>query len=206
MIPLTITIAFIYGVVGLIGKDYDMPVSVLSSMAIGLAVDFAIHFLARSKEMYSSFGIWEKTAPAVFAEPARAITRNIIIVAVGFLPLLLAHLIAYQTVGILLASMLLVSGVATLLILPSLITVLEKRLFPAKKVMGATCNCATCLVSSAAMVTVIAITLHQSAKIGWSKLTWIAIVAVPLMALGCGLLSRRKKCKLQNIQEETKND
>jgi len=206
MIPLTITIAFIYGVVGLIGKDYDMPVAVLSSMAIGLAVDFAIHFLARSKEMYKSFGTWEKTAPAVFAEPARAITRNIIVVAVGFLPLLLAHLIAYQTVGILLASMLLVSGIATLLILPALMRVLEKRLFPDGKVLGPTCNCVTCLVSSVTVVAVIVITLHQSAAIGWGKLTWLAVVTIPLMAVSCGLLSRREKCKMLNIKEKQKND
>ncbi len=49
MIPLTFTIGIIYGVIGLIGKDYDMPVAVLSSLTLGLAVDFAIHFLQRSR-------------------------------------------------------------------------------------------------------------------------------------------------------------
>ncbi|MEA3364354.1 MAG: MMPL family transporter, partial [Candidatus Hydrogenedentes bacterium] len=61
MIPLTITIGFIYGVIGYIGKDYDMPVAVLSSMTLGLAVDFAIHFLARSRAIYDHQGSWEKT-------------------------------------------------------------------------------------------------------------------------------------------------
>jgi hypothetical protein len=36
MVPLSITIAFIYGVIGLIGKDYDMPVAVLSSLSLKL--------------------------------------------------------------------------------------------------------------------------------------------------------------------------
>lgn len=36
MAPLTVTIGLIYGVIGLIGKDYDMPVAVLSSLALGL--------------------------------------------------------------------------------------------------------------------------------------------------------------------------
>ena len=33
--------------------------------------------------------LWEATAPKVFGEPARAIARNIIVIAAGFLPLLL---------------------------------------------------------------------------------------------------------------------
>jgi len=45
MIPLTVTITLIYGIIGLVGKDYDMPVAVLSSLTLGLSVDFAIHFL-----------------------------------------------------------------------------------------------------------------------------------------------------------------
>ena len=206
MIPLTVTIGAIYGVVGLIGKDYDMPVAVLSSMALGLAVDFAIHFLARSRQMYSSFGTWKKTVPAIFAEPARAISRNVIVIAVGFLPLLLAPLTPYNTVGTLLASILLVSGVATLLILPALIRILERRLFPDRKVLGPTCNCVTCLVSSAALVALIAVNLHQYAGIGYNKLIWISVVAIPVMALSCGLMSRRKKCKILNETEATKND
>ncbi|ARN56443.1 efflux RND transporter permease subunit [Sedimentisphaera salicampi] len=130
MIPLTITIVAIYGGVGLVGKDYDMPVAVLSSMTLGLAIDFAIHFLARTRALYPQFGnSWKKTVPAVFAEPALAITRNIIVLAVGFLPLILAPLTPYKTVGILLATILSVSGVGTLLLLPALVRVFEKRLF-----------------------------------------------------------------------------
>ena len=130
MIPLTLTIAAIYGVIGLIGKDYDMPVAVLSSLTLGLAVDFAIHFLSRSRDLVREKGSWKAAWPVIFGEPARAITRNIIVLAIGFLPLLLAPLVPYQTVGVFLASILLVSGVATLLLLPALITLLETRLFP----------------------------------------------------------------------------
>jgi uncharacterized protein len=129
MIPLTLTIGSIYGVIGIIGKDYDMPVAVLSSLTLGLAVDFSIHFLARSRELYAEHGTWEATLPHVFSEPARAIMRNIIVIAAGFTPLLLAPLLPYRTVGILLATILLVSGFATLVVLPALMRLLEKRLF-----------------------------------------------------------------------------
>ncbi len=130
MIPLTVTIALIYGVIGFVGKDYDMPVAVLSSLTLGLAVDFAIHFLARSRDLYSRGGSWAEAVPRVFGEPGRAIARNVIVIAVGFSPLLLATLMPYRTVGLLMAAILVVSGVATLVILPALIAVGERWLFP----------------------------------------------------------------------------
>lgn len=129
MIPLSLTIALVYGVIGLVGKSYDMPVAVLSSLALGLAVDFAIHLLARARREYERAGSWQAALPAMFDEPARAITRNVIVVAVGFLPLLFAPLVPYQTVGVLLASILAVSGGITLLLLPAIFTVAERFLF-----------------------------------------------------------------------------
>ncbi|QDV04915.1 MMPL family protein [Planctomycetes bacterium Poly30] len=129
MVPLTLTIALVYGAVGLMGKPYDMPVAVLSSLALGLAIDFAIHFLARARREVERQGSWAAALPVMFDEPARAISRNAIVIAVGFLPLLFAPLVPYQTVGVLLAAILGISGVATLLLLPALLGTFERVLF-----------------------------------------------------------------------------
>ncbi|MBW2368083.1 MAG: MMPL family transporter [Deltaproteobacteria bacterium] len=129
MIPLSVTIALIYGIIGIVGKDYDMPVAVLSSLTLGLAVDFAIHFLERSRQAYAAAGSWREAIKEMFEEPARAIARNIIVIAVGFTPLLLASLVPYQTVGLFLASIMAISGLATLFILPALIKLGERWLF-----------------------------------------------------------------------------
>jgi len=204
MIPLTVTITAIYGAVGLVGKDYDMPVAVLSSLTLGLAVDFAIHFLARSRAMYLvGEATWEATVPSVFGEPARAITRNIILIAAGFLPLLLAPLVPYKTVGVLLAVILLVSGVATLLILPALVRLLERWLFvTAKAPMPARCNCGLCVVSAVTLVALIAMGIRAYVPWHWTTLTWAAAAVIPVAALICGLSSRRRKCELQQEREE----
>lgn len=137
MVPLTVTIALIYGIIGVIGKDYDMPVAVLSSLTLGLAIDFAIHFLERSRSTYQRIGNWKDVAKEMFEEPARAITRNVIVIAVGFTPLLLAPLVPYQTVGLFLASIMAVSGLGTMFILPSLIRMLEGWLFRKNRKMAA---------------------------------------------------------------------
>jgi predicted RND superfamily exporter protein len=132
MLPLTVTIVFIYGLIGWIGKDYDMPVAILSAMTLGLSVDFAIHFLERGREMYKKTGNWKEANQAMFRDPAKAISRNAIVISLGFMPLLLAPLIPYRTVGIFLALIMLVSWLATLFILPALAKILEKRLFKTK--------------------------------------------------------------------------
>ena len=129
MIPLTITVGLIYGIIGLIGKDYDMPVAILSALSLGLAVDYAIHFLARSKEAVARNGSWKAAIPHVFGEPARAITRNAIVLGAGFLPLLAAPLVPYQTVGVFIAAIILSAGLATLILMPALIQLVQKWLF-----------------------------------------------------------------------------
>jgi hypothetical protein len=138
MIPLSVTMAMIYGVIGLLGKDYDMPVAVLSALALGLSVDFAIHFITHAKEQVEQSGSWKAAMEGLFQEPAGAIYRNIVIIAVGFTPLLLAALVPYQTVGMLMASIMLVSGFATLLILPAVIKLAEPILFNTDKAVEST--------------------------------------------------------------------
>ncbi|HPQ65640.1 MAG TPA: MMPL family transporter [bacterium] len=195
MIPLVVTIGMIYGFIGLVGKDYDMPVAVLSSLSLGLAVDYAIHFLSRSRELYERCGTWERTVAAVFGEPARAIARNVIVVGVGFLPLLLAPLVPYQTVGLFIAAILVTAGVATLLILPALITVLNRLVFPRTRAAGITCNCATCAVSAAAVVLVAVINLKRFLDVGVTALTWWSLGAIVAAAALCSYLSRRRSCR-----------
>ncbi|NIS75093.1 MAG: MMPL family transporter, partial [Deltaproteobacteria bacterium] len=129
MIPLSVTIVSLYGTIGIIGRDYDMVMAVLSSLTLGMSIDFAIHYIERSRELEKETGSWEKASLSMSKAPARAITRNAIIIAVGFLPLLLSNLTPYRSVGVFLAAIMTVSGLGTLLLLPALIQVLSRFLF-----------------------------------------------------------------------------
>jgi len=129
LIPLSVTIAFIYGLIGFAGKDYDMPVAILSALTLGLSVDFAIHFLERAREEQRKLGSWKAAGVEMFKEPAMAISRNAIIISVGFTPLLAAPLVPYKTVGFFLATIMAVSWLATLFILPALLTMLRRWAF-----------------------------------------------------------------------------
>ncbi|MBA6302305.1 MMPL family transporter [Colwellia sp. MB02u-14] len=122
MLPLTLTISMIYGLIGWIGKDYDMPIAVLSALTLGLSIDFAIHFLQRARELEKELGSLALALSAMFQEPSRAISRNAIVIAIGFTPLLLSPLIPYITVGFFLASIMALSALVTLMLLPALMT------------------------------------------------------------------------------------
>ena len=129
MLPLTATILSVYGLIGWAGKYYDMPVAVLSSLTLGLSVDFAIHFIQRMRSLYEQTGSFAEAAGRIFEAPARAITRNAIVIALGFTPLLLAPLVPYVTVGVFMASIMAISGLATLVLLPAVMSVLGGILF-----------------------------------------------------------------------------
>ena len=127
MLPLTFTITMIYGLVGWFGKAYDMPIAVLSALTLGLSIDFAIHFIQRVRELETEKQSLSAALAAMFQEPSRAITRNAIVIAIGFTPLLLSPLMPYITVGFFLASIMILSALVTLVLLPALLTLFAKR-------------------------------------------------------------------------------
>jgi predicted RND superfamily exporter protein len=145
-IPLLFTILLIYGVVGFVGKDFDMPISVMSCLSLGMAVDFAIHFVSRFRqrlvEQSAEFGVRsagkltsqnsELVTDALLwtaARPGKGIMRNAILFAAAFAVMLFAPLTPYITVGAFIVSMMLLSALMTILYLPALITLTQGWLF-----------------------------------------------------------------------------
>ena len=140
-VPLLFTILLIYGVVGFSGKRFDMPISVLSCLSLGMAVDFAIHFISRFKqrlaesparsqigntprsELLTDSLLW--TA----ARPGKGIMRNAVLFAASFAVMTFAPLTPYITVGAFIVSMMMLSALMTIIYLPALIVLLRRWLF-----------------------------------------------------------------------------
>lgn len=132
MLPLSITIMAIYASIGYLGKPYDMPIAVLSSLTLGLSIDFAIHFIQRSRTIHKRTGNFKETYKQIFEGPGRAISRNVLVIAIGFVPMFFSSLVPYVTVGTFFFAIMTVSGAVTLLLLPAIITVLKNKLFPSE--------------------------------------------------------------------------
>ncbi len=129
MLPLTITIMAIYAFIGYIGKPYDMPVAILSSLTLGLSVDFAIHFIQRIRMIYKRSNSFEESFNEIFEGTGRAIIRNVLVIAIGFVPMLFSTLMPYITVGSFFLAIMAVSGLVTMLVLSSLTYAFRKSLF-----------------------------------------------------------------------------
>jgi predicted RND superfamily exporter protein len=134
--PLLFTILLIYGVLGFIGKDFDMPISVLSCLSLGMAVDFAIHFVNRFRQRLVETEGKESVADALHwtaARPGKGIVRNAVLFAASFAVMLFAPLTPYITVGAFIVSMMLLSAVMTIIYLPALIMLMQGWLFKGVK-------------------------------------------------------------------------
>lgn len=128
MLPLSITILFIYGIIGFTGKFYDMPIAVLSSLTLGLSIDFAIHFIEHARMYNSRNKSMERTFDEIFEGTAQAIWKNVLVISIGFFPLFFAGLVPYLTVGSFFFAIMLVSGVTTLILMPAVLKLLYKFL------------------------------------------------------------------------------
>lgn len=192
MVPLTVTIVFIYSLLGFVGKNYDMPVAVLSALTLGLSIDFAIHFLQRAREIHELKGSWEETSKEMFADPGRAILRNALIVSIGFLPLLAAPLVPYKTVGVFMFLIMLASSVGTLFILPAIVSAFPHIVFDEKK--NPSCKCSYCVLFGFIVAAAVAYVLGGYSITSWSVTTIICIGVIALMSGMCSIISRRKVC------------
>jgi predicted RND superfamily exporter protein len=127
-VPLFFTIAVIYGVVGLAGKDFDMPVAVLSTLSLGLGIDFAVHFVGRFQQRHATHSQLDESLVWTAARPGKGIFRNAILFALGFMVMVFAHLTPYITVGVLMTAIMLLSSISSVVFLPALIRVFNKSL------------------------------------------------------------------------------
>jgi len=126
--PLIFSILLIYGFIGFIGKDFDMPISVLSTLSLGMAVDFAIHFVKRFKQRYQEQKNLQQALLWTVERPGKGILRNALLFSLAFSVMVFASLTPYITVGIFIAALMMISAFLTLIYLPALIILFQRNL------------------------------------------------------------------------------
>ena len=116
--PTAITLAIVYGGMGLVGIPLDIGTSMVASLILGAGVDYAVHFLwnwdAREGETMHS------AIDRAVDETCHGIWTNGIAFAMGFSVLALGDARALQNVGRLTAAALLVAAFATFILIPLL--------------------------------------------------------------------------------------
>ena len=105
-----------------------MPVAVLSTLSLGMAIDFAIHFVGRFRRRYGEDARLREALVWTVARPGKGIFLNAVLFALGFSVMVFAHLTPYITVGVLMAVIMLLSALTSLVYLPGLILLFHRIL------------------------------------------------------------------------------
>lgn len=116
--PTVVTLVLIYGAMGAAGVHLDIGTSMIASMVVGTAVDYALHILS-SWEARPEESIPDAIRRAV-EDSGFAIWTNAIMVAAGFFVLTLGDARPLRNVGSLTAAGMIISALATFVVIPVL--------------------------------------------------------------------------------------
>ena len=116
-VPIIITALISFGVMGFLNIPLNTTTALLSSIAIGIGIDYAVHFLEQYRLNAALTGDKIKTAEKTMAHSGRAIIFNAIAVIAGFLVLLFSVFPPNRELGALVSLNMFTSFVGTLTIL-----------------------------------------------------------------------------------------
>ncbi len=127
IIPVTISVVILLGIMGWTGVRLDVATALLSSIMIGVGIDYTIHFLWRYREELKKERSYRKAVHTTLTTTGRGIIFNALSVMVGFVVLLISSFTPIRFFGLLVVVSIFSCLVGALVILPSLVLLLRPR-------------------------------------------------------------------------------
>src|SRR5947199_177332 len=119
--PLGLTVAVNFGVMGLLGIPLDTITSAISAMAVGIGADSAIYFLFRVREELAHGGRLEDALGRALMTSGKAVLFVSSAIAFGYATLCLSGFGLHVQLGSLVALAMLVSSGSALVLLPAVV-------------------------------------------------------------------------------------
>lgn len=120
VIPVTLTTMFIAGYSGFAGIPIDVSTALAAGVAVGVGVDYAIHFIYRYEEEYRRFGDALSAAQATMRSVGKTVVFNAVVVTVGFSVLFWSQFPPHVKLGYFVVAYMVISCVVALVVLPLL--------------------------------------------------------------------------------------
>ncbi len=120
-LPILLTVLINFAVMGFLDIPLDNATMMIASIAIGIGIDYSIHFSSRFKEELKGGKTELKALHKTLKTTGHAIIINALTVAFGFIILLGSNMPPIQRFGWLIALTMFVSALASLTFLPALI-------------------------------------------------------------------------------------
>jgi predicted RND superfamily exporter protein len=116
-VPIIITAAISFGIMGFLGIPLSSTTALLSSIAIGIGIDYAVHFLEQYRSNAALSDDKLVVAQKTMAHSGKAIIFNAVVVIAGFLVLLFSVFPPNRELGALVSLNMFTSFVGTLTIM-----------------------------------------------------------------------------------------
>ncbi len=121
-IPLSLTILLNYWTMGTFGISLDLVTSIIASVAVGIGIDYTIHFLETYRMERAKTTDVHAAARRTFKFSGTGILTNALAVGLGFLVLCLSRFMVLRYIGILVAIVMFTSSMLAMTILPGFLT------------------------------------------------------------------------------------
>jgi predicted RND superfamily exporter protein len=127
LIPIAFTVAINFGVMAYSGTPLDMSTLMVSSIAIGIGIDYAIHFISRFRREMRSGGTVEDALQMTIQTTGRGIAYNALALALGFAVLLFSSFKGTSNFGLLIAMTMVISALSAFTIIPAILVAWKPR-------------------------------------------------------------------------------
>ena len=142
-IPLGLVIFLNFMVMGFAGIRLDLCTSIVSSIAIGVGIDYTIHFMEtyqnerrrsyESEKSSDDVADLEDVARHTFSTSGKGIVTNALAVGLGFLVLVFSKFIILRYIGILVAVVMFTSSMLSMTIIPGVLNAFDPKFMWSKE-------------------------------------------------------------------------
>lgn len=132
-IPLGLTILLNFMVMGYAGIALDLCTSIIASVAIGVGIDYTIHFMETYRAQRALTDDLEEVTKNTFKTSGRGILTNAIAVGLGFCVLLFSRFIILRYIGALVAVVMFTSSTLAMTVIPGLLNAFDPKFMWSKE-------------------------------------------------------------------------
>ena len=126
-VPLAISLTILFGLMGVLGIELNVATAMLSSIMIGVGIDYTIHFLWRYREERHNGQSYPDAVKKTLTTTGRGITFNALSVIIGFSVLLASNFQPVRFFGFLVFVSIFACLIGALILVPALCLVLKPK-------------------------------------------------------------------------------
>lgn len=127
MVPLVTTVLVNFGIMGLFDVPLNIGSAVVSSIVIGIGVDYSIHYLSRLQENLRAGLNYHEAVLMTVQQSGKAISLNAITVGFGFVALLFSVMSPLFNMGWMISMTMIISAGSTIVLIPAVLSVVQPK-------------------------------------------------------------------------------